>query len=235
MGQTFSRSRRVTLVRYAGRASVCAGQRVVMRGGAEGIRTPDLLVANETRYQLRHSPSRIPAMRDETLAASGPPPESHRHRPQVSGWDSLPKVRMSSMRCRARSAYPCHIRPITLMVRRAGGVSGSISQAHVMRAPPPSAVTVQRTLHGAHERARWTRELVQHIAEAVRPVERSHGFPQGLAVSQDDRAGLTNLAPDLGLVAHLANRRKGGVPVHEDRRQRHRDQLIEGTLRVGPD
>src|SRR5690348_72668 len=25
-------------------------------GGAEGIRTPDLLVANETRYQLRHSP-----------------------------------------------------------------------------------------------------------------------------------------------------------------------------------
>ena len=26
-------------------------------GGAEGIRTPDLLIANETRYQLRHSPS----------------------------------------------------------------------------------------------------------------------------------------------------------------------------------
>ena len=25
-------------------------------GGAEGIRTPDLLIANETRYQLRHSP-----------------------------------------------------------------------------------------------------------------------------------------------------------------------------------
>ena len=25
--------------------------------GAEGIRTPDLLIANETRYQLRHSPS----------------------------------------------------------------------------------------------------------------------------------------------------------------------------------
>jgi hypothetical protein len=24
--------------------------------GAEGIRTPDLLIANETRYQLRHSP-----------------------------------------------------------------------------------------------------------------------------------------------------------------------------------
>ncbi len=25
--------------------------------GAKGIRTPDLLIANETRYQLRHSPS----------------------------------------------------------------------------------------------------------------------------------------------------------------------------------
>jgi hypothetical protein len=27
-------------------------------GGAEGIRTPGLLIANETRYQLRHSPLR---------------------------------------------------------------------------------------------------------------------------------------------------------------------------------
>ena len=27
-------------------------------GGAEGIRTPDLLIANETRYQLRHSPGK---------------------------------------------------------------------------------------------------------------------------------------------------------------------------------
>ena len=25
-------------------------------GGVEGNRTPDLLIANETRYQLRHSP-----------------------------------------------------------------------------------------------------------------------------------------------------------------------------------
>ena len=29
----------------------------VLVGGAEGIRTPDLLIANETRYQLRHSPA----------------------------------------------------------------------------------------------------------------------------------------------------------------------------------
>ena len=30
--------------------------RMSVRGGARGIRTPDLLIANETRYQLRHSP-----------------------------------------------------------------------------------------------------------------------------------------------------------------------------------
>jgi hypothetical protein len=30
----------------------------VNSGGAKGIRTPDLLDANETRYQLRHSPLR---------------------------------------------------------------------------------------------------------------------------------------------------------------------------------
>ena len=35
---------------------VCAGQTEFPSGGAEGIRTPDLLIANETRYQLRHSP-----------------------------------------------------------------------------------------------------------------------------------------------------------------------------------
>ena len=29
-------------------------------GGAEGNRTPDLLVANEARYQLRYSPSHRP-------------------------------------------------------------------------------------------------------------------------------------------------------------------------------
>ena len=34
---------------YLGGAERCCG-------GARGIRTPDLLIANETRYQLRHSP-----------------------------------------------------------------------------------------------------------------------------------------------------------------------------------
>ena len=36
--------------------SVCAGGAGFSGGGAAGIRTPGLLIANETRYQLRHSP-----------------------------------------------------------------------------------------------------------------------------------------------------------------------------------
>jgi hypothetical protein len=35
---------------------VVAGQRGFLVGGAKEIRTPDLLDANEARYQLRHSP-----------------------------------------------------------------------------------------------------------------------------------------------------------------------------------
>ena len=35
---------------------VLAHYRMPVCGGARGIRTPDLLSANETRYQLRHSP-----------------------------------------------------------------------------------------------------------------------------------------------------------------------------------
>ncbi len=43
-----SNTSRHTKNRHPVRMSVC--------GGARGIRTPDLLIANETRYQLRHSP-----------------------------------------------------------------------------------------------------------------------------------------------------------------------------------
>jgi hypothetical protein len=43
-----------------------------MDGGAKGTRTPDLLVANETRYQLRHSPAdRGRPISTETLPPSG--------------------------------------------------------------------------------------------------------------------------------------------------------------------
>ena len=41
------------------RTSVSAAVPGISGGGAEGIRTPDLLIANETRYQLRHSPENV--------------------------------------------------------------------------------------------------------------------------------------------------------------------------------
>ena len=44
----------------------------LLDGGAKGTRTPDLLVANETRYQLRHSPAdRGGPISTETLPPSG--------------------------------------------------------------------------------------------------------------------------------------------------------------------
>ncbi|VXB23551.1 hypothetical protein CURTO8I2_170026 [Curtobacterium sp. 8I-2] len=52
------------------------------RGGAKGIRTPDLLIANETRYQLRHSPKC-----STTLAPSFGPAEIAR------GPSGVPRVR----------------------------------------------------------------------------------------------------------------------------------------------
>ena len=38
------------------RPHLMVGPFFVLMGGAEGTRTPDPLVANEVRYQLRHSP-----------------------------------------------------------------------------------------------------------------------------------------------------------------------------------
>ena len=46
--QRGNKAPRHTKNRHPDRMSAC--------GGARGIRTPDLLIANETRYQLRHSP-----------------------------------------------------------------------------------------------------------------------------------------------------------------------------------
>ena len=37
---------------------VC-GSEVGFKSGAEGIRTPDPLIANEVRYQLRYSPNHL--------------------------------------------------------------------------------------------------------------------------------------------------------------------------------
>ena len=52
--------------RHPDRMSAC--------GGARGIRTPDLLIANETRYQLRHSP------KDSSSLAPWPAPTQADHR-----------------------------------------------------------------------------------------------------------------------------------------------------------
>gem|GEM_PF-7093494 len=41
--------------------------------GAKGIRTPDLLDANEARYQLRHSPLRVIICAQRRLPPSGGP------------------------------------------------------------------------------------------------------------------------------------------------------------------
>ena len=43
--------------------------------GAKGIRTPDLLHAMQTRYQLRHSPSRTPL--ESLMEEAGPAPQRH--------------------------------------------------------------------------------------------------------------------------------------------------------------
>jgi hypothetical protein len=47
----------MTLVECATLMSITPSRTPFSGGGAKGIRTPDLLVANETRYRLRHSPA----------------------------------------------------------------------------------------------------------------------------------------------------------------------------------
>ena len=44
--------------------------------GAKGIRTPDLLHAMQTRYQLRHSPSFTP-LDKPLMDEAGPAPQTH--------------------------------------------------------------------------------------------------------------------------------------------------------------
>ena len=59
------------------KGTVPAGGRRCLSGGAEGIRTPDLLIANETRYQLRHSPETpVEPARAEKIPPGSASPES---------------------------------------------------------------------------------------------------------------------------------------------------------------
>ncbi len=46
----------MTVTKPRPNTGVWAGGAGFCWGGAAGIRTPDLLIANETRYHLRHSP-----------------------------------------------------------------------------------------------------------------------------------------------------------------------------------
>ena len=58
--------------RFAVVVGITPCQSPVMDGGAKGTRTPDLLVANETRYRLRHSPAdRDGPISTVTLPSSG--------------------------------------------------------------------------------------------------------------------------------------------------------------------
>ena len=60
-------------MRYLGEAeNKAAGRRLTW--WSWGIRTPDLLIANETRYQLRHSPMRPIEREEEVTTGSGPNP-----------------------------------------------------------------------------------------------------------------------------------------------------------------
>src|SRR5690606_24523694 len=59
-------------------------------GGPRGIRTPDLLIANETRYQLRHGPGLpehdiTPGPRHLTTAWAAQPAERRRLSPRSGG------------------------------------------------------------------------------------------------------------------------------------------------------
>jgi hypothetical protein len=62
----------MTRRRFAVVVGIAPCQSAVLDGGAKGTRTPDLLVANETRYRLRHSPAdRGGPISTETLPPSG--------------------------------------------------------------------------------------------------------------------------------------------------------------------
>ncbi len=91
-----SKTRREVSFRRVGVAQQSDGAK---DGGAKGIRTPDLLIANETRYQLRHSPkvyshfstANSPALHtphqeasNTEFPAENPPPHSARRDSKIA-------------------------------------------------------------------------------------------------------------------------------------------------------
>ena len=108
-------------------------------GGARGIRTPDLLIANETRYQLRHSPKdgdqHSPPPRRARTGRAGPRPGNHGEDPaprRTSRRDSTSGMGKPFQSSRARSGREKaegHRRPGRSAFRgpRARGAAWSVS------------------------------------------------------------------------------------------------------------
>ena len=96
-------------------------------GGAEGIRTPDLLIANETRYQLRHSPGCVsrtdaPAVvsgLDDTSSLSVEFLASASTAPAAELWDPVPVTLPTYV------SKPRATRSVRTIDLRADGVSSS--------------------------------------------------------------------------------------------------------------
>src|SRR3954454_8978767 len=79
-------------------------------GGAEGIRTPDLLIANETRYQLRHSPGCAARREEEVITRPRMAPNrlARRRPPQEVCLEPEPaaSVPTGASHVRTRERYP---------------------------------------------------------------------------------------------------------------------------------
>jgi hypothetical protein len=96
----------------------------IKRGGAKGTRTPDLLVANETRYRLRHSPA-------DRVGRSAPR-LYHRHAvadlrvssPAGAAPESDPEAGASAVTGPSRRVVEATPGPDRSMVRTVRGASG---------------------------------------------------------------------------------------------------------------
>ena len=136
-------------------------------GGAEGIRTPDLLIANETRYQLRHSPN-ASRTRWETLA-----PGSGRHRigPRPGRTVRRPGAARAARAPGGRSPATSGRRPAS--ADAAAAEAGWTVQAQVIRTPVPASSkrpqAVDRGGQRPHRAARRRRSGSRTSAAGRRP------------------------------------------------------------------
>ena len=96
---------------------------------------------------------------------------------------------------------------MTLSVSLAGDRFACRVQAQLIRDPVPSGTTDQTPSMVLQERAQRAVQVVEHVAEAVRPVDGRQGLAHpAAAVGEHDDARLTDGAPVVRLVGHLADR-----------------------------